>query len=180
MTAMPAGDQTAPLGAHVAVDDGFADFVRDAFPTHFPGLVRLAALLGADDPEDVAQEAFTRLHRTWPRLRKRDAALAYLRTTVVNLTRSRLRHLKIARRTAHATPDAGSAEQAVLQSEEHRDVVRALRQLPRRQREALTLRYWLDLSESEIAAAMGISAGAVKSHCARGIAALEKALEGVS
>jgi RNA polymerase sigma factor (sigma-70 family) len=62
---------------------------------------------------------------------------------------------------------------------EHEAVVAALRELPTRQREALVLRYYLDLSESEIADAMGISRGAVKSHAARGIAALRTTLEAV-
>ncbi len=173
MTASIASDEASPAGRAAAFDD----FVRDAFPAHFRGLVQLAVLLGADDPEDVVQEAFARLHRSWSRLRDPDAAVGYLRTTVINLTRSRLRHLKVARRDTPAPPPVASAEQAAELGEEHREVVRALAALPRRQREALTLRYWLDLSEAEIAAAMGISRGAVKSHCARGIAALEEALE---
>ncbi len=70
------------------------------FHAHFRGMVALAALLGADDPEDIAQEAFVRLHRSSGRLRDPDAALGYLRRTVANLSRSRLRHLRVARRHA--------------------------------------------------------------------------------
>lgn len=154
-----------------------ADGYRELFTGHFGGLVKLATLLGADDPEDVVQEAFVRLHRSHSRLRDPGAALPYLRTTVVNLSRSRLRHLRVVRRGVPGSPDVASAEHSAVLREDHREVVEALLALPARQREALVLRYWLDLSEAEIATAMGISRGAVKSHASRGIAALEVALE---
>jgi RNA polymerase sigma-70 factor (sigma-E family) len=157
------------------VPDGTNAF-RDLFVAHFRGLVRLAALLGADDPEDVAQEAFARLHGSIGRLRDPGAGLPYLRTTVVNLSRSRLRHLRIVRRGVPGAPDVASAEHSAVLREDHREVVHALLLLPPRQREVLVLRYWLDLSEAEIADAMRISRGAVKSHAARGIATLETML----
>jgi RNA polymerase sigma-70 factor (sigma-E family) len=155
---------------------GGVDAFRELFTAHFSGLVRLATLLGADDPEDVAQEAFARLHGSIGRLRDPGAGLPYLRTTVVNLARSRLRHLRIVRRGIPGAPDAASAEHAAVLREDYREVVDALLRLPPRQREVLVLRYWLDLSEAEIADAMRISRGAVKSHAARGIATLESML----
>jgi RNA polymerase sigma-70 factor (sigma-E family) len=168
--------------AHGTTEDGAApaDPLRELFTGHFRGLVRLAALLGADDPEDVAQEAFVRLHRSSGRLRDPGAALPYLRTTVVNLSRSRLRHLRVARRGVPPSPDVASAEHSAVLREDHREVVAALCELPARQREVLVLRYWLDLSEAEIADAMGISRGAVKSHASRAVAALERALEALA
>jgi RNA polymerase sigma-70 factor (sigma-E family) len=161
-------------------DEPLADVLRSLFAAHFRGLVRLATLLGADDPEDIAQEAFVRLHRSSGRLRDQGSALPYLRRTVVNLSRSRLRHLRVVRRGVPAMPDVASAEHTAVLREDHRELIAAVLALPARQREALVLRYWLDLSEVEIADAMGISRGAVKSHAARAIAALERALEKLS
>lgn len=143
----------------------------ELFAAHYGSLVRLAGLLGADDPEDIAQEAFARLHTR--RLRDEGAALGYLRSTVCNLTRNRLRHLRITRLRRPEPPEhARSSEHAVLVAEEHRELLAALDALPRRQREALILRYWLDLSEREIAEAMGVTPGSVKTHASRGLAAL--------
>jgi RNA polymerase sigma factor (sigma-70 family) len=136
-------------------------------------------MLGADDPEDVAQEAFVRLHARARALRDPHAAVGYLRTTVVNLTRSRLRHLSVVRRHAAEAPqDVASAEHDVVRREAGRDLVAALGRLSARHREALVLRYWLDLSEAEMAEAMGVSRGTVKAHVSRGLDALAALMEG--
>lgn len=193
MTQRPAPPVAQPDGARAAAPQtphvlpdwlGLRDLEREAavtalFDRHHTQLVRLAVLLGArGDAEDIASEAFCELYRRWPRLRDPAAAPAYLRSVVCNLVRMRLRHLQVVRRhPEQALPDAGSAEQEVVLREDHREVVEALRGLPDRQRQALVLRYWLDLSEADVAATMGISSGAVKSHTARGMTALTKALE---
>jgi RNA polymerase sigma-70 factor (sigma-E family) len=163
---------------------GLRDLEREAaitalFDRQYPELVRLAVLLGADhEAEDVVAEAFCELYRRWPRLRDPLAAPAYLRSVVCNLVRMRLRHLQVVRRHLdQGPPDVGSAEQEVVLREDLREVVHALCTLPDRQRQALVLRYWLDLREAEVAEAMGISAGAVKAHTARGMAALTRALK---
>jgi RNA polymerase sigma-70 factor (sigma-E family) len=149
-------------------------------------LVRLAFLLGAEhDAEDLVSEAFCELHRRWYRLRDPAAAPQYLRSIVCNLARMHIRHLQV--RRSHAKDElppgqtgvVDSAESSVLLREDQRAVVVALRRLPVRQREALVLRYWLDLKEVDIAGAMGISTGAVKSHIFRGMNALA-ALMGAS
>ena len=152
--------------------------VAGLFAARYPELVRLAGLLGADDPEDIAQEAFARLLRRYGSLRDAGAALGYVRATVCNLTRNRRRHLRAARlRTPAERPaDVESSEQAVLLREEQREVIAALGALPARRREAIVLRYWLGLTEAEIAAAMGVSAGTVKSQVSRGLAALGQVL----
>jgi RNA polymerase sigma factor (sigma-70 family) len=161
---------TDPPGAETAV--------AGLFTARYPELVRLAGLLGADDPEDIAQEAFARLLRSHGSLRDSGAALAYLRATVCNLTRNRRRHLRVARlRTPSERYETESPEHTALLREEHREVITALAALPVRRREAIVLRYWLGLSEAEIAAAMGISAGTVKSQISRGLAVLGRSLE---
>ena len=142
-------------------------------------MTRLAAMLGADDPEDVAQEAVVRLHQRVRTLRDPHAAVGYLRTTVVNLTRTRLRHLAVVRRhPPERPPDVASAEHDVVRSEGDRELLAALRDLSARHREALVLRFWLDLSEAEMADAMGVSRGTVKSHVSRGLDALAALMEG--
>jgi RNA polymerase sigma-70 factor (sigma-E family) len=152
------------------------------FDAQYTPMLRLAVLLGADDAEDVVAEAFYQLYRRWQKLRSADAAVGYLRSVVVNLVRMRLRHLQVVRKhtehqTEHVRGRIESAEHEALLREDQRALVRALKQLPTRQREALVLRYWLGLKEIEIASAMGISAGAVKSHTARGMAALTRVME---
>jgi RNA polymerase sigma-70 factor (sigma-E family) len=146
---------------------------------HFQALTRLAGLLGADDPQDVAQEALARLHARRHGLRDPEAAVAYVRSTVCNLSRSRLRHLGVVRRFApRLLPVAGQTpEEAALGNDETRRVLAALATLPPRQREVLTLRYWMDLSEREIADSLSISTSSVKTHAARGLATLESLLE---
>lgn len=155
--------------------------VTALFRAHYGSLVRLAVLLVDDDgsAEDLVQDAFARLHRRWGRLRDEDAAYGYLRAAVVNGSRSRLRRLRTARRyTAPHDAHLPSPEGAAVLREEHEDVRAALRALPARQREVLVLRYWSDLSEADIAATLGISRGAVKSHASRGVAAVAHRLEG--
>jgi RNA polymerase sigma-70 factor (sigma-E family) len=152
-----------------------ADLYRD----HRLRLVRLATLL-VDDPltaEDVVQEAFTGLHRHWSGLRDEAAAVAYLRTAVVNGSRSVLRRRRTAR--DYIPPhqvNARSAESLAMLSAEHQAVVDALATLPPRQREVLVLRYYGGLSESEIADATGISRGTVKSTASRAMDTVARAM----
>jgi RNA polymerase sigma-70 factor (sigma-E family) len=154
--------------------------VTAMYSTHYRSLVRLAALLVRDvaTAEEVVQDSFMAMHGAWRRLRDNDKALSYLRQSVVNRSRSVLRHRVVVDRNApKPAPDMPSAEQGALTLLERTAVVSALRSLPPRQREALVLRYYGDLSEAQIASAMGISRGAVKSHTARAIASLRTVLE---
>ncbi|TYK43967.1 SigE family RNA polymerase sigma factor [Actinomadura decatromicini] len=151
--------------------------VTRLFGAHYAGLLRLAVLLGADDAEDIVAEAFCQLHRRWNRLRTAESALPYLRSVVCNLTRMRLRHLQVVRKhTDWSAETEASAESVAMLHDDQRALIEGLRRLSARQREALVLRYWLGLRESDIADAMGISAGAVKAHTSRGMAALTKIL----
>jgi RNA polymerase sigma-70 factor (sigma-E family) len=153
------------------------------YTAHYRSLVRLAALLLDDvgTSEEVVQDAYVKMHGAWGRIREPEAAVGYLRTTVVNLARSRMRRRQVAQKHApKPMPDAPSAEQGALDRLERDRVLVALRGLPARQRQCLVLRYYGDLSEAQIAEAMSISPGAVKSHASRGMAALRAALEATS
>jgi RNA polymerase sigma-70 factor (sigma-E family) len=154
--------------------------VTELYTLHYRALVRLASFLVRDTPtaEEVVQDSFVAMAGGWQRLRDAEKALAYLRQAVVNRSRSVLRHRTVVDKNLQkAPPDMPSAEHGALVLLERSAVVSALRELPGRQREAIVLRYYADLSEAEIAASMGISRGAVKSHTARGMAALRAALE---
>ena len=146
-----------------------------------PALVRLAVLLVDDKAaaEDVVQDAFLALQRRWHAVDPR-AAAGYLRTSVVNGARSLHRRRLVARRYAWLGDlgEAPSADLAALLADEHREVLAALRRLPRRQREVLVLRYWSELSEAEIAEVLGVARGTVKSSASRGLAALSEHLGG--
>jgi RNA polymerase sigma-70 factor (sigma-E family) len=154
--------------------------VTQLYSVQYRSLVRLAVLLLRDvgAAEEVVQDSFVAMHGSWRRLRDSDLALAYLRKTVVNRSRSALRHRSVEHRHAPAPmPDQASAEHGALETLEREEVIRALHRLPRRQREVLVLRYYVDLSEAQIADTIGISRGAVKSHASRGMATLRISLE---
>ncbi|WP_246166176.1 SigE family RNA polymerase sigma factor [Nocardioides psychrotolerans] len=153
----------------------------ELYAAHWRSLVRLSVLLVRDagTAEEVVQDAFVAMHGRWSRLREPDKALAYLRQSVVNGSRSVLRHRGVVARHASSQLQAGSragGDEAAEALARRDAVLEALRALPERQREVLTLRYYLDLPESEIAEALGISRGAVKSHASRGSATLRDLL----
>ena len=156
------------------------DIVTEIYDGEYKSLVRLAVLLVHDVPtaEEVVQDAFEAMHTALRRLRDSEKALSYLRQAVVNKSRSVLRHRTVVDKNApKPAPDEPSAEHAAMALIERTAVVAALRALPERQREAIVLRYYAVFSEADIAAAMGISRGAVKSHTARGMTALRSILE---
>lgn len=159
-----------------------AVIITALYSAHALGLTRLALIMTGDRlaAEDIVQDAFCGLHRRWHKLRDQDKALTYVRSAVLNGCRTQARRDTLARVRSASTgahlPPAWSAEAAVLATEERREVLGALRRLPARQREALLLRYFLDLSEAETASAMGISRGTAKSTVARGLAALRALL----
>jgi RNA polymerase sigma-70 factor (sigma-E family) len=155
--------------------------VARLYGTHRLAMVRLAALLVDDveTAEDVAQDAFAALHRAWPTLDSQDAGLAYLRTCVVNGSRSVLRRRRTVRRSPRpdeASLTVDSADSGALIADEHRAVLAAIRTLPARQREVIMLRYWSELSEADIAATLGISIGAVKSTASRAREAIARSI----
>lgn len=161
---------------------GAAQAVTALYAAHAVGLIRLAVIMLGDTAaaEDVVQDAFCGLYRRWGQLADRAKAQGYVRASILNGCRSALRQrVRAARRDSEAPAAvlATSAEQAALRGEEYRQVLLALRRLPDRQREALVLRFYLDLTEPEIAHSMGVSPGTVKSTTSRGLAALGRLLE---
>ncbi|WP_235547515.1 MULTISPECIES: SigE family RNA polymerase sigma factor [unclassified Nocardioides] len=151
--------------------------LEQLYAAHWRRLVRLSVLLVRDQgvAEEVVQDAFVAVHGRWDRLRDPERALAYLRQAVVNRSRSALRHRAVVARHAErrtASLVEPGADQAALVTDRRAAVLDGLRALPQRQREVLALRYYLDLSEAEIADTLGISRGAVKSHASRGAATL--------
>jgi RNA polymerase sigma-70 factor (sigma-E family) len=172
-------------GTGQAADEARAEAaaaVTALYQGHAVGLIRLAVVMLGERSaaEDVVQEAFCGLYRRWGQLADPDKALGYVRASTLNGCRTELRQRIRAERRERPAPAEGlaaSAEQAALVGEEHQQVLGALRRLPDRQREALVLRFYLDLTEPEIAASMGISPGTVKSTTSRGLAALGRLLE---
>lgn len=172
----PTRAELAPLTAK----DYAEHLVTTLYAEQYGSLVRLALLLVRDfqTAEEVVQDAFVAMHTGYRRLRDNEKALAYLRQSVVNRSRSVLRHRTVVdKNPPKLPPDEPSAEHGAMALLERTAVIAALRELPERQREAIVLRYYADLSEAQIAAAMGISRGAVKSHTARGMSALRATLE---
>src|SRR4029079_10107278 len=180
-TARPANVTNTPVASDAIVPAMFtarcaprkrrsADWAfTELYSLHYRALVRLAVLLVRDVPtsEDVVQDSFVAMHEGWQRLRNAESARAHLRTAVLNRSRSVLRHRAVAdKHRPNPAPDMPSAEHAALARLEQSAVVAALRKLSGRQREAIVLRYYADCSEAEVAAALGISCGAVKSHTA--------------
>ena len=181
-----------------------ARHVTMLYQAHGVSLVRLAVVMLGDQPtaEDVVQDAFLGLYRRWPALDDQDRALAYVRASVVNGCRMVYRKRSHGDSVRFAAPDLGrperpaglrrqerpaglrqqdrdvieSAEAIALIGEEHREVMAALHRLPARQREAVILRFYMELPESEVAQVMGVSRGAVKSATSRGLAALGRML----
>jgi RNA polymerase sigma factor (sigma-70 family) len=156
----------------VPVRDG-GSFER-FFASEHAGALRLAARLGpAGAAEDVTAEAFARLYRHWQHV---EDPLRYLRRAVRSLVVDEFRRSDVARRHLHRVADPEAAtdrplEQAVVDDEQ---LTTALRRLGPRQREAVVLRYGLDLSEADVARRMGVSAGTVKSSSARALTSLRE------
>ncbi|WP_371682430.1 SigE family RNA polymerase sigma factor [Kitasatospora sp. MMS16-BH015] len=166
-------EEIQPLGATT-------DLLTATYQAHYRSLLRLAALLLDDlsSCEDVVQEAFIRVHAARSRVREPEKTLAYLRQTVVNLSRSTLRRRLLGLRLApKPMPDMASAEEGAYDALERDELKAALKGLQRRQREVLVLRYFADLTEAQTADALGISVGSVKAYGSRGLAALRQRME---
>jgi RNA polymerase sigma-70 factor (sigma-E family) len=155
--------------------------VTALFEEHYASLVRMARLLVDDreTAEDVVMDAFTSLYRRWTAVRDPGEAHRYVRSCVLNGARSQLRRRRLRRRHESGSPLQEAARDGQEMNEADRSTVtQLLATLPCRQRQVLVLRYFVDLTEAQIAYELGVSPGSVKTHASRGLAALARALEG--
>ena len=169
------------------LDEEFRDFMHG----RWPAMVRLAYALTGDQghAEDVAQTAFARTYASWPKVRRTGSPEAYVRRIVINENLNRFRKHRVAERLTDTLPDsvsgalpgslAGSlsGSDATRQYDDRSALMAALQRLGPRQRAVIVLRYWMDLTEAEIAAALGCSVGTVKSQAARALATLRQSAE---
>jgi RNA polymerase sigma-70 factor (sigma-E family) len=198
LTAMagPSGDATILASDAACPSEGTVDgiaarpvdrsteaLIVELFEQEATALVRLARLFTDDRnaAEDLVQEAFVRLHHAAHRIRDRSRAAAYLRSIVLNLARDHnrrglmsLRHFEAL--TPHSSPEA--LDDRIVLDEQQAAVIEALQSLSPQQRDCLMLRFYLDLSEKEVADTLGISSNSVKTHCRRGFDRLRTRLEG--
>ncbi|NUW36833.1 sigma-70 family RNA polymerase sigma factor [Nonomuraea sp. SMC257] len=168
MNSETAARAPAPPGAETAL----AGLYRE----HRLALVRLALLLVGDreSAEDIVQDVFSRLHGRRPEA----LSLAYVRVGVLNASRSLLRRRGVAARVLPGRREepVGSAETAALLGEARQEMLTALGRLPRRQREILVLRYYLDLSDPDIARATRVRESTVRSTASRALERLKREL----
>lgn len=152
------------------------------FRRHYASLLRLAVvMLGTREAaEDAVQEAFVALHRNYTSLRDPEAAEAYLRSAVLNRSRSWVRR-QVTQRAARplilVREQHESPEERVVELDEAGSLVTLMRTLHRRQREVLACRYVLELSVAETAQLLEISEGSVKAHTHRGLQSLQQRIE---
>lgn len=161
---------------------GTSTDIEALYREHYRSLVRLASILLDDVAvcEEIVQDAFVAALRRSGGWADPDRAAAYMRSAVLNGARSHLRRRQVRQRWlrgARPPDDAAPADRPALVAAEHQAMLDALRALPSRQREVLALRYYLELSEAEIATTLGISTGSVKTHAHRGLAALATRFE---
>lgn len=180
ISAADAGSDGSQVTGAIAADDDrhSAVALTDLFREHHLELVRLALVMVGDlaTAEDVVQDAFERLHRGWHRLREPSSGLAYVRSSVLNGCRSVHRRAAVARRHEPRLAQNERADASAATTDDRSELAAALRTLPRRQREVLVLRYYLDLDVAEIAAMLAIAPSAVRSTCTRGLATLARVL----
>jgi len=180
--ARPSGSRpadAAPDAVRAEAASDASQMITAVYGTQYCLLVRLAALLVGDvgAAEQVVQDSFVAMRDARRRLPDHDGALCYLRKSVVSRSRS-VGHQPVARPTVTGRPPHGpAARQEPVTEPEQPALISALRSLPPRQREAIVLRFYLDLSEPEIASAMGVRRGAVTRHTARAMAAVSGVLQ---
>jgi RNA polymerase sigma-70 factor (sigma-E family) len=158
-----------------------ASAVTALFEEHYASLVRMARLLVDDreTAEDVVMDAFTSLYRRWTAIRDPAEAHRYVRSCVLNGARSQLRRRRLRRRHESRSSQQEAARNGHETNEADRSTMtQLLARLPYRQRQVLVLRYFVDMTEAQIAYELGVSPGSVKTHASRGLAALARALEG--
>ena len=152
---------------------------REFMHARWPGMVRLAYGLTGDQghAEDVAQAAFARAYASWPRVKRSGDPDAYVRQIVINENRNRFRKHRVAERLTDTVLIDVPWTDATRESDERSALIAALQRLGPKQRAVIVLRYWLDLTEQETAAALNCSVGTVKSQASRALATLRESIE---
>jgi RNA polymerase sigma-70 factor (sigma-E family) len=160
------------------MDDRAGEEFRDFMHGRWQAMVRLAYGLTGDaaTAEDLAQTAFARAYAAWPRVRRVGNPDGYVRQIVINENRKRFRRRRVPEQLTSQPPEQASPDLAG-QRGEHDALLAALRALGPRQRAVVVLRYWLDLTETETAAALGCSVGTVKSQASRALGNLRRSAE---
>ena len=159
----------------VKLDGEFREFMH----ARWPAMVRLAYGLTGDQghAEDVAQAAFARAYASWPRVKRSGDPDAYVRQIVINENRNRFRKHRVAEQLTDSVLIDVPWTDATHESDERSALIAALQRLGPRQRAVIVLRYWLDLTEQETAAALNCSVGTVKSQASRALATLRESIE---
>ena len=172
-------EQAAILGEAARVSEGSVR-IEDLFDAHYPRLCRLAYVIVGDRSvaEEVVMEAFLRTMTGWRRIRDLDRAEAYLQRAVVNLSRTTSRRRvtesrAVAAVRAQPEADVGDGMDRFADAD---PVLRAVRALPHRQRAAVVLRFYADLTEAQVADVLGCSVGTVKSQISKAKATLARTL----
>lgn len=165
-----------------AADEARREFVERVYHAEARNLVRLARVFTDDrtGAEDIVQEAFIRLFHASDRITDPEKSAAYVRSIVLNLARDHNRRGLMSLRHQDAMVDHRVPEQPdekITRSESNAEVLDALALLSPRQRDCLVLRFYMEMSEKEIATTLQISPNSVKTHCRRGLAALSATLE---
>lgn len=168
------------MGMDITMAKGQTGRLEALYYAHIDRAVRLAFLMTGDrqQAQDIAQDAFVKIGGRFADLRDPEAFPAYLRVTVLNLSRGHLRKLRTQRSYLEkARPESHQGDRAP-DIEERDEMWRALQELPHRQRAALVLRYYDDLSEQQTAEALGCTLSAVKSLVSRGLEDLRARMRG--
>ena len=147
----------------------FSTFVH----RRWPQLVRLGFVLTGDVglAEDLAQTALARVYASWPRICRAGDPDAYVRRVMVNANRSRFRKRRIAEQLTSAVPEP-SPPDGTWTADDRVVLLAALMGLPPRQRSVVMLRFWMDMTETQVAEELGCSVGTVKSQASRALATL--------
>jgi RNA polymerase sigma-70 factor (sigma-E family) len=152
-----------------AAESEFSEFMHNRWLQ----LLRLAYVLTGDGglAEDLAQTALARAYASWPQIRRAGDPDAYVRRVLVNANRSRFRKRRVAEQLTGTVPEPAPVD-ATGGCDDRVTLMAALMRLPVGQRSVVVLRFWLDMTEPQVAQALGCSVGNVKSQATRGLAAL--------
>ncbi len=181
---MMAGLERTPTGELPIVQreiSGPAVDLPALYEAHYRKLVKLASFYTDDTEtaEEVVQDAFLKLLNGKYQIDSNVGA--YLRSMVLNGARSQLRKRRVRRDYVPETPrPVDAAEVGGVAAAASSEILAALRSLPEKQSAVLILRYYLDLSEADIAETLGIARGSVKSHASRGLAKLSNMIPEVT